>query len=291
MRKAARKNIDSGWILRKVKKLGTGVLKHLILITLTVMSLYPLYFVAVNSVKTKIEYNSNKIGLPRVIVFDAYKKVFLSEKFPRWLTNTLIVTVASVLLCLFFSSMAGFVISRMEFKGKRLILNSLISLMVIPVIVMIIPLFVLFGKFGLNNSYLSVIVIYIGVLLPFNVYLLYSYFITVPQSILDSALIDGCGSFRIYRSIMIPLSASALMTLVVYDVLWAWNEFLISLIFLQREKLRTLMVGLTLLQGRYTVNVPTIMAGLVSGILPILILYVFTQKFFVKGLVAGAIKG
>lgn len=291
MRKAARKSIDSERMLRRVKKLGTGVLKHLILITLTVMSLYPLYFVAVNSVKTKIEYNQNKIGLPHRIVFDAYRKVFLSEKFPRWLTNTLIVTVASVLLCLFFSSMAGFVISKMEFKGKRLILNSLISLMVIPVIVMIIPLFVLFGRFRLNNSYISVVVIYIGVLLPFNVYLLYSYFIMVPQSILDSALIDGCGSFRIYRSIMIPLSASALMTLVVYDVLWAWNEFLISLIFLQREKLRTLMVGLTLLQGRYTVNVPTIMAGLVSGILPILILYIFTQKYFVKGLVAGAIKG
>jgi ABC-type glycerol-3-phosphate transport system permease component len=291
VRKAVRRSIDSERMLRRAKKLGTGVVKHLVLITLTILSLYPLYFVIVNSVKTKIEYNSNKIGLPPGIVFDAYKKVFFGEKFPRWLTNTLIVTVASVLLCLFFSSMAGFVISKMEFKGKRLILNSVISLMVIPVIVMIIPLFVLFGQFRLNNSYISVIVIYIGVLLPFNVYLLYSYFITVPQSILDSALIDGCGSFRIYRSIMIPLSASALMTLVVYDVLWAWNEFLISLIFLQREKLRTLMVGLTLLQGRYTVNVPTIMAGLVSGILPILVLYIFTQKYFVKGLVAGAIKG
>lgn len=291
MRKTVRRKVDSERLLRRVKKLGAGVLKHLILITLTIMSLYPLYFVIVNSVKTKIEYNSNKIGLPHRIVFDAYRKVFLGEKFPRWLTNTLIVTVVSVLLCLFFSSLAGFVISKMEFKGKRLILNSLISLMVIPVIVMIIPLFVLFGRFRLNNTYISVIVIYIGVLLPFNVYLLYSYFITVPQTILDSALIDGCGSFRIYRSIMIPLSSSAMMTLVVYDVLWAWNEFLISLIFLQREKLRTLMVGLTLLQGRYTVNVPTIMAGLVSGILPILVLYIFTQKYFVKGLVAGAIKG
>lgn len=290
MRKTVRRKVDSERLLRRVKKLGAGVLKHLILITLTIMSLYPLYFVIVNSVKTKIEYNSNKIGLPHRIVFDAYRKVFLGEKFPRWLTNTLIVTVVSVLLCLFFSSLAGFVISKMEFKGKRLILNSLISLMVIPVIVMIIPLFVLFGRFRLNNTYISVIVIYIGVLLPFNVYLLYSYFITVPQTILDSALIDGCGSFRIYRSIMIPLSSSAMMTLVVYDVLWAWNE-LISLIFLQREKLRTLMVGLTLLQGRYTVNVPTIMAGLVSGILPILVLYIFTQKYFVKGLVAGAIKG
>ncbi len=208
MRKTVRRKVDSERLLRRVKKLGAGVLKHLILITLTIMSLYPLYFVIVNSVKTKIEYNSNKIGLPHRIVFDAYRKVFLGEKFPRWLTNTLIVTVVSVLLCLFFSSLAGFVISKMEFKGKRLILNSLISLMVIPVIVMIIPLFVLFGRFRLNNTYISVIVIYIGVLLPFNVYLLYSYFITVPQTILDSALIDGCGSFRIYRSIMIRCQPS-----------------------------------------------------------------------------------
>jgi raffinose/stachyose/melibiose transport system permease protein len=81
-----------------------------------------------------------------------------------------------------------------------------------------------------------------------------------------------------------------MMALLVYDLLWAWNEFLISLIFMQRDKLRTLMVGLTLMQGRYAINVPVIMAGLVLGILPILILYIFTQKYFIKGLVAGSLK-
>jgi len=255
------------------------------------MSLYPLYFVIVNSVKSKVEYNMNKIGLPRSINFDAFKRVFLREMFPRWFGNTLIVTIASVFLCLLFSSLAAYALSKMQFKGRVFILNAIISLMVMPVIVMIIPLFVLFGKLHLNNNFIGVISIYVGVLLPFNIYLLYSYFVTVPQSILDSAVIDGCGSFMIYIKIMLPLSLPALMTLLVYDLLWAWNELLISLIFLQREKLRTLMVGLTLLQGRYTVNVPIIMAGLVSGIFPTLILYVFTQRYFVKGLVAGSIKG
>jgi ABC-type glycerol-3-phosphate transport system permease component len=233
----------------------------------------------------------NKIGFPRSIIFDAFKRVFYGEMFPRWLGNTLIVTIASVFLCLLFSSLAAFVLSKMQFRGRVFILNSIISLMVMPVIVMIIPLFVLFGKLHLHNNFIGVIIIYVGVLLPFNIYLLYSYFVTIPQSILDSAVIDGCGSFLIYLRIVLPLSLPALMTLLVYDLLWAWNELLISLIFLQREKLRTLMVGLTLLQGRYTVNVPIIMAGLVSGIFPILIFYIFTQRYFVRGLVAGSIKG
>jgi len=282
-------NLDIFFI--KCKRLGPSIIKQIILIALALMSLYPLYFVIVNSVKSKVEYNMNKIGLPRSINFDAFKRVFLREMFPRWFGNTLIVTIASVFLCLLFSSLAAYALSKMQFKGRVFILNAIISLMVMPVIVMIIPLFVLFGKLHLNNNFIGVISIYVGVLLPFNIYLLYSYFVTVPQSILDSAVIDGCGSFMIYIKIMLPLSLPALMTLLVYDLLWAWNELLISLIFLQREKLRTLMVGLTLLQGRYTVNVPIIMAGLVSGIFPTLILYVFTQRYFVKGLVAGSIKG
>ena len=277
-------------LLIKIKRLGSNVLKHSILLFLTLISVYPLYFVIVNSFKNKASYNISKIGFPQTVVLDAFKKVFLNELLPRWLANTLILTTTSVFLCLLFGSLAAFSLSRMKFKGRIFILNSIISLMVMPVIVMIIPLFVLFGRFHLNNNYLSVIIIYVGVLLPFNIYLLYSYFVTIPQSILDSGKIDGCSNFQIYLRIILPLSKSAMMALLVYDLLWAWNEFLISLIFMQRDKLRTLMVGLTLMQGRYAINVPVIMAGLVLGILPILILYIFTQKYFIKGLVAGSLK-
>lgn len=275
----------------RIVKWSSFTLKKVILILLAIISIYPLFFVFVNSVKGRGDYAGNKIGLPEAMVFDGFKKVFLDERFIRWLGNTVLLTLTSVLICLFIAGLAAFALSKIKFAGSRFILNSIISLMVVPVIVMIIPLFVSFGKLNLNNNYLGVIIIYTGVLLPFNIYLLYSYFITIPESILDSARIDGCGNFQIFYRIMFPLARSAFIALLLVDVLWTWNELIIALIFLQRENMRTLMVGLTLFQGRYTRDVPLIMAGLVIGIIPILILYIFTQKYFVRGLVAGSIKG
>jgi ABC-type glycerol-3-phosphate transport system permease component len=259
-------------------------------VLLAIISLYPLFFVFINSVKGRGDYAGNKIGLPEALVFDSFVKVFLDERFMRWLGNTVLLTIASVIVCLLLAGLAAFAMSKMKFAGRSFTLSSIIALMVMPVIVMIIPLFVSFGKLNLNNNYLGVIIIYVGVLLPFNIYLLYSYFVTVPNSILDSARIDGCNNFQIFFRIMIQLARPAFMALLVVDVLWVWNELIISLIFLQKEHLRTLMVGLTLFQGRFTRDVPLIMAGLFTGIIPILILYIFTQRYFVRGLVAGSIK-
>jgi len=275
----------------KVSGFFTTFLKQAILIFLAIISIYPLFFIIINSVKSKGDYSGNKIGLPNKIVFDAFKKVFMDQRFLRWFSNTIFLTIVSVFLSLLIAGLAAYALSKMKFKGRTFILNTIISLMVIPVIVMIIPLFVLFGRIHLTNNYFGVIIIYIGILLPFNIYLLYSYFLNVPESILESARIDGCNNFQIFLRMIVPLSLSAIMALFVVDVLWVWNELLISLIFLQNEQFRTLMVGLTLFQGRFTSDVPVIMAGLISGILPILILYLFTQKYFIKGLVAGSIKG
>ena len=274
----------------KAVKWSTTALKTSILVLLAIISIYPLFFVFINSVKGRGDYAGNKIGLPEALVFDSFQKVFLDERFMRWLGNTVLLTVASVILCLLLAGLAAFALSKLKFTGRSFTLSGIIALMVMPVIVMIIPLFVSFGKLNLNNNYLGVIIIYVGVLLPFNIYLLYSYFVTVPNSILDSARIDGCNNFQIFFRIMIHLARPAFMALLVVDVLWVWNELLISLIFLQKEHLRTLMVGLTLFQGRFTRDVPLIMAGLFTGIIPILILYIFTQRYFVRGLVAGSIK-
>ena len=283
------KSIKSNLKYRAVRW-SSFTLKKIILILLAIISIYPLFFVVINSVKSKGDYNGNKIGFPKEIVWDAFRKVFLDQRFLRWFSNTVFLTIISVLICLIIASFAAFALSKMRFRGRRFILNSIISLMVMPVIIMIIPLFVLFGKLQLTNNYIGVILIYVGILMPFNIYLLYSYFVNVPQAILESARIDGCGNFQIFLRMMVPLSLSALMALLVVDVLWVWNELLIALIFMQKENMRTLMVGLTLFQGRFTSDVPVIMAGLTAGILPILILYLFTQKYFVKGLVAGSIK-
>ena len=278
--------------LRKRVWAGLAIsLRQVIMLVMAVGSLYPLYFIFVNAFKTKVEYAGNKSGLPHHLVGEAFSKVFQGPNFARWFGNSLLLTFGSVLISLFIGAMAAYAMSRMRFRGQGLLLNGIVTLMVIPPIVMVIPLFVLMSRVNLINSYPAPILIYTGLLLPFTIYLLYSFFVTVPQAIVDSAMIDGCSNLQTFLRIILPLSRPALVTLIVVNALWVWNEILVALIFLQKEELRTIMVGLTVFRGRFSVDVPVIMAGLVVASLPMLLMYIFGQRYLVKGLVAGSLKG
>ena len=135
------------------------------------------------------------------------------------------------------------------------------------------------------------ILIYVGLMLPFSVYMLTNFFRTIPASMIEAALIDGASSWRVFRRIVLPLSAAPLVTLAVVNLLWVWNELLIALVFLQDDSKKTLMIGITGFQSRYSLDVPVIMAGLTLATLPIVTVYIFGQRYFVRGLVSGALKG
>jgi ABC-type glycerol-3-phosphate transport system permease component len=128
-------------------------------------------------------------------------------------------------------------------------------------------------------------------MLPFAVYLLRNFFVTIPESIIESAKMDGCTDFGTFARIVLPLSRSALITLTVVSVLWVWNELLIALIFLQKEELTTLVVGLIRFQGRFRIDQPVILAGIFASMVPMIVIYLIGQRFFVSGLTAGALKG
>ena len=171
------------------------------------------------------------------------------------------------------------------------ILGFIISLMVIPPVVMVIPLFIFMVKISLVNTYAGVILIYSGLTLPFSIYLLTTFFKSIPQAIIDSAFIDGCSSFKTLTNIILPLSMPPIITLIVVNSLWVWNELMIALIFLQKDQLKTLMVGITVFKSRYNINIPLTMMGLVVITIPMVALYLFGQKYFVKGLISGSVKG
>jgi ABC-type glycerol-3-phosphate transport system permease component len=269
---------------------GLSIVRQATLILLSFTILYPVYYVLSSSLKSRVEYAQSQIAPPRHPVLYNFIKVLGAPNFLRWFQNTLLLAVGAVLLSLASGCLAAYALSRMQFAGRRLMHNAIISLMVVPPIVMMIPLFVLFSRLNLVNTYSAVIVIYTGMLLPFCVYLLRSFFVTLPQAMLDSARVDGCGNFAILVRIVMPLAKPVLFALVVVCALWVWNELLIALVFLQKEKLRTLMVGLTLLKGRFSVDVPLLMAGMSAAILPMVLLYLFCQKYLVRGLVAGSLK-
>jgi len=264
--------------------------RQVIVLAATFMSLFPVYFMAVSAFKTRTEYLDNKWGLPQTLFLGNFVTAFAGEKFFTRFANSAILTVGAVVASAFLACLAGYAFARMEFTGKRTLFNLILSLMVVPPVVMLVPLFVSMVRWKLVNTYHGTILIYVGLLLPFSIYLMTSFFQTVPHEIVEAARMDGCSTFGILRRILLPLSAPALITLVVVNALWVWNELLIALVFMQKDDLKTLMVGIATLRSRNYVDIPATMAGLLIATLPIVVLYLFGQRYFIRGLAGGGLK-
>jgi ABC-type glycerol-3-phosphate transport system permease component len=266
------------------------VLKHGILVLATLIALVPSAFMILTSVKSDEEYTFNKIGLPQAAVFDHFNTVLFESGFIGWMVNSMILAAGAVALSTVVSCLGAYAIARMQFVGRGLLFSASTSLMAIPPVVMIVPLFVLYTQLGLISTYQGAIFIYAGLITPFSVYLLTSFFRTLPREIFESARIDGAGDFLILLKIVIPLSLPALLTLVVVNALYVWNDLLIAIIFLQDDAKRTLMAGISVFQGRYGDQIPLTMAGMAFASAPMVILYIAFQKHYIQGLMAGSIK-
>jgi ABC-type glycerol-3-phosphate transport system permease component len=264
--------------------------KHGLLLVVSVLALFPVYVMLTAAFKTQQDFLAHPWSpffRPTLKGFDAA----LNDQFPTWFANSALLSASAVLLTLLLAALAGWGFARWSFRGRDTLLGVLVSLMVVPPVVLLVPLFVFGVDLGMISTFRLVILIYVGLMLPFSVFMLASFFRTIPTSMIEAAIIDGASSWRVFRLIVLPLSAAPLVTLAVVNLLWVWNELLIALVFLQDDSKKTLMVGITGFQSRYSLNVPVIMAGLTLATLPIVAVYVFGQRFFVRGLVSGAFKG
>ncbi len=264
--------------------------RQVIVLFATVLSLFPVYFMTVSAFKSKSEYIANKWGLPDSLIWNNFAVAQAGEKFFIRFANSIILTVGAVAVSLMIACLAAYAFARMNFPGKKTLFNLILSLMVVPPVVMLVPLFVSWVRWGMINTYHGTILIYTGLLLPFSIYLMTNFFRAVPREIIEAARIDGCSSFGIFRRIMMPLSAPALITLIVVNALWVWNELLIALVFMQKDDLKTLMVGISTMRSRNYLDIPVTMAGLLIATIPIVVVYMFGQRYFIRGLTGGAVK-
>jgi raffinose/stachyose/melibiose transport system permease protein len=264
---------------------------HVVLLTLVGLTLLPIYFMVVNAFKGDGEYLTNQYGPPSSPTLDTLVGAFRGGEFFTWLKNSFLLPTLSVALSTLVAALAAYPIALMRWRPGTLLLSLLIGLMVVPPIVLIIPLFRMTVELDQLNSIRAVVFVYVGLLLPFSTFLLASFFRTIPRSLIEAARIDGAGHFRTWLAIVLPLSAPAIATVVVVQALWVWNEVLVAIVFLQQEELRSLMVGLTVYRSRYSLDIPLVMAGMLWATIPMILLYLAGQRFFVRGLTAGATKG
>ena len=269
----------------------TQVFEQLVLIFAVLLVIIPVYFMIITSLKTQLDYDVNKVGLPAQVYLGNITTALRSGRFFLWFTNSVILSAGSVLLSTVVSVLAAYAFARMRFRISRAYLSLITALMIIPPVVMIIPIFILLSRLKLTSNYLGALIIYAGLITPFTVYMLTNFFKSVPTEIIESALIDGASTLGILIRIMLPLSGPALVTAIIVNGLWVWNDLLVALVLLPKDELRTLMVGITIFGSRYNRDIPVAITGMLLASLPMFFLYLFGQRYFIRGMLAGALKG
>ena len=272
------------------KNISGKIFTNLLLIIYSLICIYPIVFLLLNSVREKLDYIRSPLGFPQTFTLENLISVITKDRFLIYFGNSLLLTVISTFLAIIIACLASYAFARFKFKGKQGIFNFIIALMAIPPILTVTPLFVLFVRIKLINNYFSVILIYIAFILPFSILFITNFFRTIPEEMIEAASIDGCSDMRILFKIFLPISKAPILTIFIVNALWVWNELLVAMLFLQSDKKKTLMVSIANLYSKASLNPTMIFASLAIATIPILILYAFTQKYFVTGITAGTIK-
>ena len=226
--------------------------------------------------------------LPEILTLDNYVSVWSRIPFARLLLNSIIMAGGVTVISLFLDSMAAYALSRLNFPGRDVIFIIILIALMLPFQVMFIPLFVVVHDFGLLDSYS-------GLIVPratnaFGIFLLRQFFMTLPKELDEAARIDGASEFGIYWKIILPLSGPAITTLAIFHFMYNWNDFLWPLLITSSTEMRTLPTGLALFVGQHVVEYGVVMAGGVLTLLPLLLAFLFAQRYFIEGIAMSGIK-
>ncbi len=259
--------------------------------------LFPFYMMLVTSFKTQallllnpLDFSINFAqGLPEL--FKSYIVVFKDYNFGRYMLTSTIVSLGTVIITLIFAIPAAYAVARLNFFGKNFLSTSILIIYLFPAIVLVIPLYTIFSQLGLRNSIEGLLIVYTATTLPVAIYMLQGYFKSIPKELEEAGIIDGQNWLGIIFKIILPLSLPAISSVALYVFMIAWNEFLFSLMFLDRPNTFTLSRAIQFLNVGAETPRQYLMAGSVVVTLPILIIFVYFEKYLVSGLTAGSVKG
>jgi ABC-type glycerol-3-phosphate transport system permease component len=273
-----------------IMRIITRVLTYVIFMVVLIAVVFPLFWMFYSSLKDQWQIFANPFALPEVIKFDNYINAWNAGNFNLYFLNSIIVTVPSVLGVLGVSSLAGYAFARLTFFGSRaLFIFFLIGIMVPPQAV-IIPAFLIVSRLGLMNNFSALILTYLS-WCPVGIFILATFFRSLPQEIEDAAKVDGASTFDVFWRIALPLAKPALATVAIFYFVWVWNDFLYPLLYLQSDTMNTIPMGLMLFNGRYRTDWGMMTAALSIAVAVPLVFYMIFQDKFVRGLTAGALKG
>lgn len=276
---------------RKKKKFGISSIIHLILLLLAVICLFPILLVLFNSFKENSEIVRNPLALPTVLHLENYIQAWSYGKFAKGFINSVKLTGITIVIVLVCASLAGYVLSGKRIKGSGGILMYFMMAMTVPIQLFLFPLYYTYAKLNLIGNIPATSLILAAISMPLSVFLMRTFFLNVPKELEEAARIDGAGTAQVIWNVMRPVVSPGLITVGVLVGLQTWNEYLISSTFLQGEKNFTATLGFLAMNGSYGSNMSILMASAMVLIGPIILFFLFAQKYFVDGMVSGAVKG
>lgn len=257
--------------------------------------IFPFYYMFMASFKIALHLQADPADLSltweQVTDFSAYVDVWQKQGIGRYFFNSAYVSVLTTLLTIILATLGAYAVARLRFPGREVMAKSILLIYLFPAIVIVIPLYVIFSKVGLRNSLNGLVLVYLAQTLPVAIYMLDSYFRTLPKDLEEAGIIDGCTRFSVIWRITLPLSLPALTSVALYTFMIAWNEFLFALLFLDDPRIMTLPRGIQTIANSIDLSPQLLMAAAVITTLPVILLFLLFERFLVKGLTSGGVKG
>ncbi len=261
----------------------TGLIFYFLIIA------YPLLWMVMSSFKSTEEIFTNSWSLPETWLVENYVAAWESG-ISSYFLNSVIVTGLSCILTIFVSALGAYGLSRFEFKGKTFILVICLGGLMLSPQVSLIPLYNIIQKLGLYNTHWALILPYVAYRIPLTILLIRAYFLSIPKELEEAARLDGCTSIGILFRIFIPMSVPILLTTTILTAYYTWNEFMFAIIFIDDDSLRTIPAGLMQFRDALQTDWGVLLAGLTISAAPIVILFLFMQKYFIRGIASGSVK-
>ena len=265
--------------------------KYVVLTAVALLWLLPVVAALITSFRTMDDIAMRGFwSLPKSLGLNNFQRAWIDARVSKYLLNSFIITIPALFGMLFLSSLGAYALARYRFRGNLLLYFVFVAGTMLPFQILMLPVFRLTNRLGLYDSYGALILIHTAFQLGFCTFVLRNFMRSIPGEIIDAARVDGCGEFRIYWQIVLPLSLPALAALATLEFTWVFNDYLWAIILLRSDTLRPVTAGLATLRGQYNTDWPVITAGALLATIPTLIVFVFLQRYFIQGLTLGSSK-
>ena len=272
-----------------LKRKLSNVLVYLVLFLLSVIFIMPVIFVVFTALKSNADLSANTFySFPKELVWSNFAEAW--NRIKHYMGNSLLISIVKVPLGILVNALAAFALTRLNFKWATGMFIFILIGMMVPMQATLVPLNMMLNAVNLNNTFPGIIFVYLGFGIPFGILVLRGFMLAIPRDLDEAAVIDGCNELDKFFRIIVPIAMPAIATLFILDFLATWNEFLLAQIFITKESMQPITAGLLSFQGQHSTNYTLLNAGALISILPVMVVYVFFQKYLISGMV-GAVKG